>query len=266
MTPPTEALKSKSPLDHLNGLVSDSLKSVKDSIDRRGKIGVHDDLVKVKGEAEKKYEAPKETWTKNFELGKYLIGAKDKAPEIKDKSVYLLMGSVDRVAYDKDKIREKVMVYKKDNGDPDPDKWPDVNWYEDIKNNAQTFMKFKDRVDINFPSLKDTAKKDNMYKIVEAMSKMPTFTDASWKKMIADNKFSDDDVYGPEGAFNLILAFSRATGNVDLEKDSKVAVGKDQNNKDITVDKLYKIHLEVSSKAGNRPVNRYGKVVEIGVK
>ncbi|MEK7085744.1 MAG: hypothetical protein AAB953_01890, partial [Patescibacteria group bacterium] len=240
-----------SKLDVLNGLFNQALKAMKDAVGARQKIDPSKDLVTLDDKAKESFEAPKVAFEKKFDLGDYQITPKDlKDVKIKAKHAYLLVGSVDQVAFTKGAKRE-------------------TKWYQALHQDAKLFLKVKDRVEIKFPGLKDTAKNTKMMDIIDKISKMTDFTDAAWNKMIADNKYTDDEIYGAEGAYNLLLAFQRAIGSVDrkaLLDPPKITLDATDPNNPISVPQLAKIRLELSSKNGKADEDRVSRLVGVKVK
>ncbi len=258
----------KAPQDLLKDIYDRVLRTVDSSKGERGKADPAKELVVLKDAEKGPFEAPKLIWEKNFPLGKYseVDEAKRDAekPVISDKAVYFLNGSVDRISFNKKTKRENIVAFKfKDSKGKDTE----IKWYEDTKSNAAYFLKYADRIDFEgFDTMDTPVKKARMAVIMTKISEMEDHTDVAWNKMIADNKFADNEVFGPAGAYNLLLAFGRAAGNIDLEEDTKVVIGKDANLKDITVPAYNRIKLQLAKKRGDRPKDRFGKIVEMKVK
>ncbi|MBI5753649.1 hypothetical protein HZA40_00710 [Candidatus Peregrinibacteria bacterium] len=82
------------------------------------------------------------------------------------------------------------------------------SWYVDKKDGAGTFLRKRDDIKLfGFDSLKDSLRFE---KVVQIISQIANMSNPSYEsfKVIAD-KYSDDFVYGHEGALNLILAMQR---------------------------------------------------------
>ncbi|MBP9770556.1 hypothetical protein KBC97_00160 [Candidatus Gracilibacteria bacterium] len=252
----------KDPAGLLDGIYEDFKKTLDKYTSERQKADPSKDLVVLKDKEKSPFEAPRSVWAQNFELGQYLAA---KRPEIKDKeAVYFMTGGVDRTVFNKKIKREDMVAYKYEDKEGKEHK---VGWYEDATATAKKFVAFSDRIDADgFSTMEDGEKKERMTTIMTAISKMTEFTDAAWTKMIEENKFTEEEIYGPEGAYNLLLSFNRAVGNIDLTEDPTIAIGKDVDGNDVEVPVIYKIKLKIAKKSGNRKKDRFGKVVEVKVK
>lgn len=253
---------AKSFLDGVYEKVQDVLGKSKSD---RQKVDTDKDLVGLSDdEKNAPLEAPKSVWGMNFDLSKYYESDPDKQPKINENAVYFLNGSVDRTHFNKKTKKENIVVRTdKDAAGVETT----VKWYEDAKATAAYFLKYADRIDTEgFSTMEVGAKRDKMMEIIKAMSEMDDFTDVGWNKMIKDNSYTDAEIFGPEGAYNLLLAFNRAAGNILLEDDNTVVVGKDANGADIEVPVYYKFKLQLAKKSGNRRKDRFGKIVELKVK
>jgi len=254
----------KSPADYLKEIY-DKFKEVSDKGGKdRAKADPSKELVVLKEDEKGPFESPKSIWGMNFDLSKYYVEDTSKQPQIAENAVYFLNGSVDRTSFRKHGKRENIVVITTKEADGSETK---VKWYEDAKNMAVLFLRYADRIETDgFSTMEAGAKRDRMMEIMKAMSETTDFTDEAWNKMIKDNGYTDAEVFGPEGAYNLLLAFSRATGNISMGEDNKVVVGKDKDGNDIEVPVYYKINLSLAKKAGRHRKDRYGKVVELKVK
>lgn len=263
-TPPkAPEVKELSKLDRLTSLFNKAVDAIKKSADARKAVDPSKDLVDMDEKAKEQFEAPKVSWEKAFDLGKFEINQEEvkKLPEITDDKVYLLLGSVDRVPFQKHYKRENLEVDRYGDGTK-------TKWYEAIKEDAALFIKLKDGIETNFPQLADTAKKDRMVQIVTDISQMTDFTDAAWRTMFKDKGYTDAEIYGAEGAYNLLLSFQRAIAPIDREelgKDEDVVIGQNEKEEDIKAGK-YTIRLEVASKKGKSDGDRFSKLVEVKVK
>jgi hypothetical protein len=252
----------KDPEGLLDGIYEDFKKTLDKYTSERQKADPSKDLIVLKDKEKSPFEAPRSVWAQNFELGQYLAA---KSPEIKAKeAVYFMTGGVDRTVFNKKIKREDMVAYKYVDKAGNEHK---VGWYEDATATAKNFVAFSDRIDADgFSTMEDGEKRERMTTIMTAISKMTEFTDAAWTKMIEENKFTEEEIYGPEGAYNLLLSFNRAVGNIDLKEDPTIAIGKNADGDDVEVSVIYKIKLKIAKKSGNRKKDRFGKVVEVKVK
>ena len=260
----------KSPLDYLKGIYEKSLDAIDQARNigkgKRQQVDPSSGLVVLDEEEKNKFETPKSIWGMNFDLSQYLVKDAKQKPVISDKAIYFLNGSVDRTGFDKDKKREKIIfTYPTDN----PETTVSANWYEDKKTLAVYFLKYTDRIDTVGFSTMEGSKKPRMLQIIKAISEMNDYTDRGWKSLITllrTNNFSDEEIFGPEGACNLLLAFGRAAGNINLEADARVVVGKNAAGKIMEVPVYYKFNLRLAKNPGDQVKDRYGRIVEVKVK
>ncbi|MEK7548239.1 MAG: hypothetical protein AAB540_05070, partial [Patescibacteria group bacterium] len=245
--------------DKLRFAFGSALDVIQDSVKSRKSLDSSKDLLEAEDdtpESPKELDAVRIEWgtLTPHELGKYQLPAGIVAPKLEADKTYLLLGSVDRTAFDK-KMKREGIVSKTEDGH-------DLNWYQDASATAALFLKYKDYIETNFKSWNSPAKQERLLTIMKVVSDMTEFTDAAWEKMIKDNKFTDNEIYGSEGVYNLLLAFNRAneSTSTNLEKGLfEAAKGKFSPN-------VFKIRLEVAGKAGGKDENaRYSKLLSTKV-
>ncbi len=242
-----------SKLDILNGLFDKAQAIMKASIGARQKPGIDplEGLIALEDKAREFFGVPKLIFGKKFDLGEYKVTPDElKDVKIEGKHVYSLVGRVDQVAFDEAKTRG-------------------ADWYVDLQKDAELFLKVKDRIKIDFPELWGGAKYVKMMNIIGVMSTMSNFNDSDWKKMIADNKYTDDEIYGAEGAYNLLLAFQRAIAPVDrnaLLNPPNVTLDATDPSKPVTIPQLAKIRLGLSGKKVKSDEDRFSGLIGVEVK
>lgn len=232
--------KEKGVFDVLNDAFDKALKNL--SVARK-KTG--DNVATTLLEANEIREKTEEIFHANHESGKYRLTDEAKKVVVDQAKNYLFAGSVDREQFRKATKREDIIVYKETGADG---KEQGVNWYKDMSRAAMGFLNLQGNVEVNFPSLRDAAKKTKAMEIVKTFSEMKDFTDAAWAKMIKDKGYSDDEVFGSEGAYQLLLAFQRSMAAIS-----------DQSN--FPANEKYKIRLEIADVEGKSEKHRYTKVL-----
>lgn len=136
-----------------------------------------------------------------FESGKHSLDALKKILKLEDDRTYTLLGGVDRAIHSKKMSRENEIIETV--GDKQ------INWYEAKASAAKKFTELENHVD--YSSFKLTTQEyQRVKKVIIALQSCGN-TDEKFKEFIKKNKFGDDEVYGPKGALNLLLAFQRAT-------------------------------------------------------
>ena len=245
-------------LNKLRFAFDSALSVIQDSVKKRQPLDASKDLLDAEDDTS---ESPKEMEAvqqfspiQPHELGKYQL-PEGLAPKLEDDKTYLLVGSVDRTAFDKKAKREADVLYKDANDNHN------VNWYEDVSSTASIFLDYKDHIETNFKSWNSDVKQERLLAILKVVSKMTEFTDAAWKKMIKDNKFTDNEIYGSEGVYNLLLAFNRATESTSTSLEEgffAAAEGK-------FAPKVFKIRLDVSGKNGKDDNSRYSRLISTKV-
>jgi|GEM_PF-4449683 len=136
-----------------------------------------------------------------FESGKHSLDALKKILKLEDDRTYTLLGGVDRAIHSKKMSRENEIIETV--GDKQ------INWYEAKASAAKKFTELENHVD--YSSFKLTTQEyQRVKKVIVALQSCGN-TDEKFKEFIKKNKFGDDEVYGPKGALNLLLAFQRAT-------------------------------------------------------
>lgn len=154
-----------------------------------------------------------------FPLGVGSLKSGEKLPVIAKEKGYKSVGEVNRKPFSK-KLRSK-------------------NWYADKAKYAASLVSKFDKVAFFFPSFKNAAQKAKIKGIISDIATFGDRSPATFKKDL-ETTYTSDELYGAEGAFNVILAYKRACAPGSLE---------DKDNVDIAV--------KLSS---NRSVSVYEKV------
>lgn len=249
MTPEgPEAPKPLSITDKLKNLFNQAVDAIKKSVEERKDIDPAADLVTVPEESKEDFEAPKEIFEKDFDLGDFEITEKE-VPDLKPEAVYLLLGSVDRMAFKEVASRQRIKVERYGEN---------VNWYNAAQMDATVFLQYKDQIETNFPTLTDPARRARILEVIQSMSEMTEFTDKAWKDMIKAKGYKSDEVYGSEGAYNLLLAFQRSVGTVQRE------MLVDENLKaEGEFLPMFTVRLEIATKEGKTDSARFAKLIEV---
>ncbi len=137
---------------------------------------------------------------KNFPLGWSTLPADKRAPSFaleKGKS-YLSVGKVDKRPFTK-KLRS-------------------TSWYENKAKYASSLIGKFDKIVLAFPSFGNATQKAHIANIIQNISAFGNLNPATFKKEL-EAKYSFADLYGAEGAFNVILAYQRAVSPSSISDD-----------------------------------------------
>lgn len=143
-------------------------------------------------------EAYKEIFKQNFAVGEYTLPENTALPKLENKE-YKTIGKVDRQWH-----REKAKVEA---------------WYRVKAENAQRMLSVFDQVEHNFASLQDPKVLEAYKGLLTKMSTMTSFKAKDWKKLVSESGLTKAQIYGPEGIYNLLLAFQRASVTVPKNKE-----------------------------------------------
>lgn len=139
--------------------------------------------------------------------------------KIDHQKAHTFVGIVDRTRFDEKRDRSKVKV-------KEPELGEQIGWYASMKAGAvalkETMEMRGNILKIEFPTLAD--KNSPTYKRMERILKsisteMPESgkdIDKIWKTKFKEWGYTTDEIYGEEGAFQLILAFQRAIAPVSI--------------------------------------------------
>lgn len=252
-----EAAAPKSVFDRLKDLFTSTVdKARTDSVLARQKIKPDETLLALANASEEN-ESIELNFEAQYELGDANLDnpkttkSSPTLPTLEDGRTYRLMGSVDRETFD---------INAKRAGDVD--KVSGLNFYSRFAVLASEFTDFSEHIEANFDVFRDPVKAAKMMKIIEAMMYLPSNpTDADWKNFVKTNGYTKEEIYGPEGALNILLSFDRATKSVD-GLDIEDFKQKDEK----TPPKFLDIRLDIAAKPGARREARYTKLVSTKLK
>lgn len=226
-------------------------KALADSILERAKADSGSDLL---AESDDGLNTLKTKFKAFHELGKHVLEAGTQLPEIVDKNLYALLGSVDQVKHKEVSNRETIIVENRDG--------QDVNWYQSKVEAAGKFLELAQYVDVKSFGFNEE-QYEKIRGLIEAIASMTEYTDAKWDELVAGKLgegYTKDQIYGEKGALNVLLAFQRAIVAVpaDMLVEEKFKAT-EENPKPLFIGG---IQLKIGKKGGERPKDRCTMLIE----
>lgn len=226
-------------------------KALADSILERAKADSGSDLL---AESDDGLNTLKTKFKAFHELGKHVLEAGTRLPEIVDKNLYALLGSVDQVKHKEVSNRETIIVENRDG--------QDVNWYQSKVEAAGKFLELAQYVDVKSFGFNEE-QYEKIKGLIEAIASMTEYTDAKWDELVAGKLgegYTKDQIYGEKGALNVLLAFQRAIVAVPAEMlvEEKFKAT-EENPRPLFVGG---IQLKIGKKGGERPKDRCTMLIE----
>jgi len=200
-------------------------------------------------------------------LGEYSLPTAPAYPTISPQNgeLYYLAGGVDRVKHNKKASREGTDADAITIGG---------NLYGDKQAHAKSMLGLLDYVDFKDGFEMSDAEHNKMKSILKSVAAMTEFTDVAWDTMIADKKYTDEEIYGEKGVYNVLLAYQRAlSGFTGWDVPNVIPLTEDFREKTVkigtgpetmVVPPLYsRINLSLSKKKGNVAKDRYTMLLEM---
>ncbi len=184
-------------------------------------------------------------WEKSYDKSEFHY-PKEGDPSKLTEDMHLLEGCVDRQKFSRWKKRENEIIRKDAEG-------KDINWYQQLSMDAELFVslgKYIDYTDFVNAS-------PRMISIIRDMASMKDFSDKAWKDMFKQKGYKWAEIYGSEGAYQILLAFQRAIAAESRKAFKNEGIFSASGDKP---PKVLKIKLTIADKRGKKRDKRYSRV------
>jgi hypothetical protein len=208
-----------------------------------------------------------EALKKEHDPGKYRTQEAKKV-DLKANSNYALYGWVDQQVYRQERFkRDGVTKRSKFLYRP-------RSFYKRIREDAKRFLAVKEYIKVDFPNMY-AANWEKIEAILTKVASMPHLHAGKWLKMYDKEGFTEDEITGSTGLYNILLAFRRAVeplknkGLLELDEDGDlknpelfITIADEDGITPLEPPQLA-ILIGMAKDSGNRRVDRYSRVIEI---